>query len=136
MLPFEFVVEGPPVSHQTRRADRLRAWKQLVRDAAARQWPVGEPPVSIAVKITVVYYHDGIAVRMDNDNMVKPIQDALNGLIYVDDRLITDTQLRKTDLNASFKVKGMSRALADGFCSGKEFLYVRIEEAPDHQELI
>ena len=28
---------------------------------------------------------------MDNDNMVKPIQDAFNGLVYQDDRLITDT---------------------------------------------
>lgn len=73
---------------------------------------------------------------MDNDNMVKPIQDALNGLVYVDDRLITDTQVRKTDLNGDFKVKGMSRVLADGFCSGNEFIYVKIENAPDHRELI
>ncbi len=68
--------------------------------------------------------------------MIKPIQDALNDLVYVDDRLITDTQIRKTDLNGSFRVRGMSAVLAEGFCRGNEFLYIRIEEAPNHQELI
>jgi hypothetical protein len=28
----------------------------------------------------VAYYHDGETVRIDNDNLVKPIQDALNGV--------------------------------------------------------
>jgi hypothetical protein len=73
---------------------------------------------------------------MDNDNMVKPIQDALNGLVYVDDRQITDTQLRKTDINGSFRVRGMSPVLAEGFVKGVEFLYIRIEAAPDHEEIL
>lgn len=68
--------------------------------------------------------------------MGKPIQDALIGLVYVDDRLITDTQIRKTDLNGSFKVRGMSRILAEGFCSGNEFLHIKVEDAPNHQELV
>lgn len=104
MFPFEFIVDGPPVSHQTRRPTRLLAWKQTVRAAAARRWPAGTAPVKIQLKIAVTYYHDGVAVRMDNDNMVKPIQDALNGLVYEDDHQITDTQVRKTDINGSFRV--------------------------------
>jgi Holliday junction resolvase RusA-like endonuclease len=39
----------------------------------------------VSIKITVVYYHEGATIRVDNDNMLKPIQDALNGRIYVDD---------------------------------------------------
>ncbi len=135
MFPFEFIVDGPPVSYQTRRADRLRAWEQTVHDAAARRWPDHASPVAGNLKLTVTYYHDGIAVRIDNDNMIKPIQDALNGLVYEDDRQITDTQVRKTDLNGSFRVRGMSPVLAEGFCRGNEFLHIRIELAPNHQEL-
>jgi len=41
------------------------------------------------VRLTICYYHDRVAIRLDNDNLVKPIQDALNGLVYEDDRLIT-----------------------------------------------
>lgn len=136
MLPFEFTVDGPPVSHQTRNTVRLRAWQQAVRIAAARRWPTGTLPVTERLRFTVTYYHDGVSVRIDNDNLVKPIQDALNGLIYVDDRQITDIHVRKTDLNGSFRVRGMSPVLAEGFCRGNEFLYVRVELAPDHEELI
>jgi crossover junction endodeoxyribonuclease RusA len=88
------------------------------------------------VSIAVTYYHDGPAVRIDNDNLVKPVQDALNGLVYEDDNLITDTNLRKTDLNGRFQVRGMSAVLAEGFCKGEEFLHIRIEAAPDHGELL
>lgn len=136
MLPFEFIVDGPPVSHQTRNPERLRAWRTKVRNAAMQYWPTGLSPLTSWLKLTVTYYHDGVAVRIDNDNMVKPIQDALIGLVYVDDRQITDTQIRKTDINGSFRVRGMSPVLAKGFCQGYEFLYIRIEMAPDHEELI
>ena len=67
--------------------------------------------------------------------MIKPIQYALNDLIYEDDRQITDTEVRKTDINGSFRVRGMSSVLAEGFCRGNEFIHVRIEVAPEHEEL-
>lgn len=68
--------------------------------------------------------------------MLKPIQDALIGLIYEDDRQITDIAVRKTDINGSFYVRGISPILAEGFSHGLEFLYVRIEVAPSHEELL
>ena len=85
MLPFEFIVDGPPVSHQTRHATRLHAWQQTVRTAAAQCWPANTPHVQAPLSFSLTYYHDGVSVRIDNDNLVKPIQDALNGLVYVDD---------------------------------------------------
>jgi crossover junction endodeoxyribonuclease RusA len=136
MLPFEFIVQGPPVSHQARNRALLQEWRDAVRDAARRRWPGAAPPVATPVQMTLVYFHDGLSVRIDTDNLVKPIQDALKGLVYVDDVWITDTRVRKTDLNGAFRTRGMSRVLADGFCEGREFLYVRIELAPDHQELL
>lgn len=136
MLTFEFIVAGPPISYQTRRSIRLQTWKQIVRTAAIRRWPPAAPPLKNRLKLTVCYYHDGIAVRMDNDNMVKPIQDALIGLVYEDDRQITDIQVRKTDINGSFHVRGMSPVLAEGFINGKDFLYIRVELAPSHEELL
>jgi Holliday junction resolvase RusA-like endonuclease len=136
ILPFEFIVDGPPVSHQTRHAARLHAWQHIVRTAAAQRWPAHTPPVQAWLRFMVTYYHDGISVRIDNDNLVKPIQDALNGLVYEDDHQITDIYVRKTDLNGSFRVRGMSPVLAEGFCRGNEFLYIRVEMAPDHEELI
>jgi crossover junction endodeoxyribonuclease RusA len=132
MLPFEFTVAGPPLSHQTRNRAKLQVWRETVRARANQRWPQGDPPSATAVKIIVSYYHDGPAVRIDNDNLLKPIQDALNGLVYEDDSLITDTISRKTNLDGRFRVRGMSPVLAEGFCTGEEFLHIRIEAAPDH----
>lgn len=88
------------------------------------------------LQIIVVYYHDAVTISMDNDNMVKPIQDALKGLVYVDDRQITDIRVRKTNFDGRFKVRGMAVILAEGFSKGSEFIYVRVEDAPDHAELL
>ena len=136
MILFECIVEGPPVSYQARNRSRLQAWGNTVRAAAQRVWPVWQAPFTGPLLMVVVYYHDGPTVRLDNDNMIKPVQDALNGLVYVDDSQITDTQTRKSDLNGRFKTRGMSAVLAEGFSRGSEFLYIKIEQAPDHTELL
>jgi len=101
--------------------------------------PVTSPtvgqPYQTPLHICATYYHDGAAVRLDLDNTIKPIQDALNGLVYVDDRQITDAKLRKTNLDGKFRMRGMSEVLATAFVTGVEFVHVRIESAPDHAVL-
>jgi crossover junction endodeoxyribonuclease RusA len=132
---FEFFVEGPPLSQQTRNSVRLRDWKEYVRSEAARLWQAQEPYEG-PLKITVVYYHERQAVSIDHDNMFKPIQDALAGLVYKNDRQITDAQTRKTNIDGRFRLRHLSPIYARAFCAGKEFVYIRIEEAPNHEELL
>jgi len=136
MILFEFIVVGTPVSHQARSRARLRTWQDTVRAEAAKRWPADQEPLSVPLQVTVVYYHDGPSVRIDNDNLVKPIQDALNGLVYRDDQLVTDVIVRKTDLNGRFQVRGISAVLAEGFIRGESFVYVKVGEAPDHARLL
>lgn len=135
MDAFEFYVDGPPLSQQTRKPARLREWKEYVRNEAARIWD-REAPFNGSLKLTVVYYHERDSVLIDHDNMVKPIQDALAGLVYNNDRQITDSQTRKTTINGRFRVRHLSPTYARAFAQGKEFIYIRIEEAPNHEELL
>lgn len=134
MLPFEFIIIGTPVSQQTRKKPRLRQWKNTVRTSAQTRWPPGESPIIQPIKIYVVYYYEGEA--LDTDNMIKPIQDALKGLVYSDDCIVTDSQAAKRKLDDSFRVRGMSPVLAEGFCTGSEFIHVKILEAPSQEELL
>lgn len=136
MLPFEFIVAGTPVSHQARNRLLLREWRDAVREAAVQRWSTSAPALAVPVQVTVVYFHDGPATRMDIDNLLKPVQDALKGLVYVDDVWVSDLHVRKTDLNGPFAVRGMSLTLAEGFVGGREFVYVRVEAAPNHRELL
>lgn len=133
MLPFEFVVQGTPISQQAKGSSRRR-WMNQVLSAAQQKWPANDDAVECELKMTVVYYYEGAA--LDTDNMLKPIQDALEGLVYVDDSQVTDITAGKRKLDGSFKIRGLSPELAEGFISDDEFVHIKIEEAPDPQELV
>lgn len=130
-LPLEFTVPGPPVSHQSSNRQLLAAWQQQVRTAAAGSWR-GTLPLTVPLRIVVVYYHNGAVARIDMDNMLKPIQDALIGLVYDDDVQITDAAMRKTPATRPINVFGQSLPLLQAFAVGQEFVHVLIDHAPDH----
>lgn len=131
LLPFEFTVAGRPVSHQSNNRVALAAWRRQVRSAAAAYWSTS--PISVVpLRIVVVYYHEEWKPRIDGDNMLKPIQDALIGLVYSDDSRITDSQTRKTPIDDPFCPRRASRILLEAFAVGDEFIYVIIDDAPSH----
>jgi hypothetical protein len=133
LLPFEFIVDGPPVSQQARDRGRLRAWQATVRQEAAKYWPPADPPANQLVMLKVTYFYD--TVSLDVDNIVKPIQDALVGLVYIDDGQVSDILSRKRDLSANFRVRSLSAVLAQGFQRASEFLHIVVQEAPDQEEI-
>lgn len=125
MLPFEFTILGPPVSSQTRNRARLQQWKQDVRAAAQLRVIAGAQPVLEPVQITITYYYEGDSP--DVDNIIKPIQDALNGVVFVDDAQLAETKSRKRPLNGSYQIMGASGVLLQGFSDGVGFLHIRVE---------
>lgn len=134
MTRFEFIVDGPPVSQQTRRRERLRAWKIVVRQEAEKYWSAGQKTATGLIMLQITYFYDSVAI--DVDNIVKPIQDAIIGLVYIDDDQVTDVLVRKRNLSGNFKVENMTSTLAEGFSRGNEFLHIVIIEAPDQEVLI
>jgi len=64
MSPFEFIVDGPPLSHQTRSRAQLQRWIATVRREALAHWPTEQPLATSQLKITVVYYHDAAVVHL------------------------------------------------------------------------
>jgi crossover junction endodeoxyribonuclease RusA len=122
-------------SQQTRNPGRLREWKKYVRAEAAKLW-LTQAPVEIPLKLTVVYYHERPSVPIDHDNMIKPIQDALAGLVYVNDRQSLMHKLEKPISTDDF-VCGTCcwSTLVLSVAVGSSF-NIRIEEAPSHEELL
>jgi len=126
VIPFEFIVNGPPISAQAHNRRHYQGWIQQIRRTAEIYWPNGEPPSPQQhLKITVTYYFEDTSP--DVDNIIKPFQDALVGLVYANDNQISDTRCKKRDINGEFKIKGLSPVLAEGFVRGNEFLHVKIE---------
>lgn len=133
MFPIEFTFEGPPLSLQSKNKTRKRAYKQSVENAAKQILPAGFNPLTQDLEIKITYYYEGDTP--DIDNIIKPIQDALVGVVYVDDQQIADTRSRKRDINGSYRVRNVSTCLLHAFSNGKDFIHVKINPFTATQDL-
>lgn len=133
MLPIEFTFEGPPLSLQSKSSTRKRAYKARVETAARAALPIGYTPVTGQVNIVITYYYEGDTP--DIDNIIKPIQDSLNGVIYNDDNQIVDTRSRKKEIDSSYRVRNASLPILQAFSNGSEFVHVKIDNHVVTQDL-
>jgi len=76
----------------------------------------------------VLYLYDEVA--LDVDNILKPIHDALIGVIFEDDSIVTDVEIRRRWRGATFTLNAVSPVLAAGLELGREFVYVSLADAP------
>lgn len=134
MLPFEFTVEGPPVSQQTRHKENLHAWRKTVCDEAGRRWPIESSPVELPICVEITHFYEGAPA--DVDNIAKPILDSLKGVLYMDDEQVTDLICCRRPLAGPYKIDSLSSPLADAIKEDREFLHIRITSASTEGELI
>ena len=124
-IPFEIVIERTPLSQQA-DSRHLRGWKQEVQSVVGQVWDA-EPPFDGEVTVVITYYFkDG---ALDVDNMPKPILDALNGLVYSDDRQITDLVCRKRDRNRDLQFENPSSVLVETLGRSEQFLHITVANA-------
>ena len=134
MTDFEFLIGKRPVSLQAKKKSRLQDWKLFVNREARKAWTQGLPVEEIPLSITLVYLCD--ESPGDTDNIVKPIQDALRGVVYSDDSLIADVRCFRRPLAGTFDPARLPRILVDGILSESECVYVRISDSPPLEELL
>ena len=133
MFPIEFIFDGPPLSLQSKSGAKKTAYKNRVTLAAQNILPNGFIPTTEEVIITITYYYE--TVIGDVDNVIKPIQDSLNGVIYDDDNRVVESRSRRKDINGSYKIKNASGIILQGFAKGNDFVHVKIELASINQDL-
>jgi Holliday junction resolvase RusA-like endonuclease len=136
---FEFVVEGPPVSLNAKEGSprsrkRYRDWMSKVNAAAAVVWPTGQAATkSAAVEVRITNYFT--LAPPDIDNIIKPILDALNALVYEDDKQVYRVVSEKADLNQGILVSNPGPSLARALATLEEIIHVVvIWEAEDETD--
>lgn len=128
MDPFEFVIPQRPVSQQARRQQRLREWKEFVATHARLAMTAPRDLATDPVAVRLLYLYDEAA--LDVDNILKPIQDALIGVLLQDDSIVTDVEIRRRWRRTAFTINAVSPVLAAGLALGSEFVYISITDAP------
>jgi crossover junction endodeoxyribonuclease RusA len=133
MEPFEFIIPRRPLSQQA-KPRRRRKWQMFVRAEAEKNWKPAQPAATAPVSITLIYLHE--EDPPDVDNIPKSIIEALKGLAFDDDSQVTDLISRRRRLRGTFReLDRASSVLVAGFELGREFMYVRVADAPPQDEL-
>lgn len=125
----EFVVPGPPISNQQSTPQgraNLTAWKATVAGAAALAWP--NVPLTIELKAVIISFYAGNEPSVDTDNMAKAILDAMQGIVYDNDRQIVQTQLAHARLGGAYQIGGVRPMIVNSLQAQAQFVYVSIED--------
>lgn len=127
-LPLSFVLRGVPKSVQARRSS-VRAWKESVKAAASAAMGSAES-LDSEVSVVIVYFYR--AGSLDVDNIIKPILDGMNLVVFEDDRLISQITARKTEITTGLQIQDAKPDLLEAFDEVTDFVYVTVLPPPDH----
>ena len=140
MALFELLIGQRPISVQTASRGGYQAWKDYVRSEARRVWvgdlvPRGQARSSAGgLRLTLVFLCRDFPI--DVDNVVKPIQDALIGVVYADDDRVTDVESHRRYLEDPIDLTRVPPLLSSALVHQIECVYVRVDEAPLLENLL
>ena len=126
IIYFELLIRKRPVSLQGKSKGR-NEWKTFVRSEAQKVWTGGSPIKNVNLQLTLIYLCDDSPP--DTDNIIKPIQDALNKLVYEDDGLISDVESHRRFLSEPIDITNLPLLLQEGVIIGEECVYVKVSES-------
>lgn len=104
-MHLEFAVLGPPISNQQNRVRgkaNLAAWRATVAGEARKQWT--KPILVGELKVIIINFHEGNKPSLDVDNLSKPILDAMQKIVYDDDRQIRQAEISHQKIRALYSI--------------------------------
>ena len=139
LLPFDISILGIPISSQTSSRNgkkKKRIYKDRIFNQAKSKLAEDFKLITENVKLKLVYFYDE-STDLDADNIIKPIQDALEGVIYANDNQVVSIECKKKNLNGNYRMRGViTEELFKGFSSDEEFVYILVEFASNEEELL
>lgn len=132
-MTFECLIRRRPLSLQAKRSS-LRKWKIFVQAEALQTWSSTAVHQDGDLQFTLVYLCD--EAPPDIDNIIKPIQDALCGLVYSDDTLIADVDSHRRSFKGTFDLTRLPQLLLRGIALQDECVYVRVSNSRSLEEYL
>jgi hypothetical protein len=133
----EFIVPGAPRSANANPRSRRR-WRGRVSASATQRLQEAGLPTDENLSILIIYFYQG-ETTLDVDNIAKSLLDGLNGVLFRDDRQVSELLVRKTRLSAGLSLTAASPFLLSALermtQERSDFVYVRAQPAPDHSRI-
>ncbi|EJG0692312.1 RusA family crossover junction endodeoxyribonuclease [Vibrio parahaemolyticus] len=105
-----------------------------MQNLASSNWTQPAIPDGTDLRLTLVYICDDAPA--DIDNIIKPIQDAMVGVIYEDDIQISDVDSHRRYLSDTIVVTDLPQILANAVGVGDEAVYVKVSNAGNLEEYL
>lgn len=133
MFPFEFVIFDRPLSVQADSGPK-EAWVGVVKRMADLHWNSRGAATEDPVYFSIGNFYEADINQPDADNIIKPVQDALQGIVYVNDRQVVDSLGFKRQLRDGIAVSASLEEIWEALETGEEFVHVAVSlaEAPHY----
>lgn len=125
-LPIEFFLSGVPASLSGSRRG-IDAWKTRVETAARTALIDGHQLISKPLALEIVLLLDA-DMQGDIDNVVKPIQDAMNRVVYDDDHQIEQLTVVKFLSTRPLSISNPSSKLEEAMAQERPLVYIKVHE--------
>ncbi len=122
------------MSHQTKNREHLQSWKNFIYGRARQAWPNTPLAQHNELRLSLVYLCDDQPV--DIDNIIKPIQDALVGVVFADDLQVTDVDSHRRFLSDPIDVTFLPKLLQQAVLIGEECVYIRVTLAENLEQYL
>jgi hypothetical protein len=130
----ELIVVGAPRSANANPRSRRR-WRERVARAARERLREQGGLTDQDVTVLIIYFYQG-ETTLDVDNIAKSLLDGLKGVLFRDDRQVSELVVRKSRFSAGLSLTGASPYLLDAVermsQDASDFVYVRVDLAPNH----
>jgi Holliday junction resolvase RusA-like endonuclease len=132
---YEFLLSGRPMSVHAKNTAAREAWRERVKIAAIIASPGLPPFTQTSVRLTIVFLSHERA-KLDVDNVIKPIQDALTLAFYADDEVVSDVDAHRRTWTDPGDAELLPDLLKAPWKERRECVYVRVEETRPLEELL
>lgn len=133
----ELIVPGAPRSANANPRSRRR-WRERVARTARECLKEEEGPTNQDLSVLIIYFYQG-ETALDVDNVAKSLLDGLKWVLFQDDQQVSELLVRKSPFGAGLSLTGASLYLLETIermaQEGSDFVYVRIDPAPDHSRI-
>ncbi|KNX41136.1 Endodeoxyribonuclease RusA [Roseovarius tolerans] len=127
VFPLTFAVQGTPVSSKAKKSKQ--PWMDAVASAATEALPQHWMPTDAVLSLTI-YDFPSDAPQGDVDNIIKRIQDAIKGVVCVDDRQITRVVAQRflpEDYETKYELPDL---VAEALVNDPPFVYICVTDTP------